>query len=107
METHKNTPEKPSSNAPQTEIDTLLKAMVEKEVISQGLGENKELNQQTPLDNLKGILSQADARARVSASSQEVPIKENKSAIFLESDAVARLSELIRQHRAKKGSSNP
>ena len=69
MEEKKNTPQNPPKENPKTEIDSLLKEMINKNTAPEHLKDGKELvspqpaKDKTPLDNLKGILSQIDAKA--------------------------------------------
>ena len=123
MEEIKNTPKNSSEKPTKTEIDTLLKEMMKKDIGKTPLPDPAD--SKTPLENLKGILSQADAGAGAKAPGKDMtdtlppvkqlvfketnakttpksPIQEKKSLPSLESDAVVRLDELIAAHRAKK-----
>ena len=137
MEEKKNMPEDSSKESPpKTEIDALVKELVQKEVPpKKTTSDDKITTSKTPLDNLKNILSHADATmsaekqpsASPMAANQvttpmpsakspkeeiSVPMKvqtltqEKKSVLSFESDAVEKLDELIKAHRAKKPSGN-
>lgn len=118
MEQNKETPQQPNSNPADTEIHSLLDELIQKDASLAGK-EKKSLSpkpaEKTPLANLKTMLSAADSAARdgknISTSENvqlvpedTAPFQEEKNDLpgLSESEAVRRLSALIKAHRSQR-----
>ena len=129
MEEKKNTPKNPPPETPRTEIDTILQAMMKKEAALKEGTSKETADGRAPLNNLKTILSRADANALTStpetpaaksnkkethiAAAFKPPKKEinpGKSLFsdrdFLKTGPIAELDALIKTHRATKSKEN-